>query len=399
MTQEDEEFEIEDIVGVKKNKGGFYFRVRWFGYKPFDDTWEPEYNLEHLTKFRKKMTAFKEELMNNIEMGKKKGKRVVPKIDRGNVSNMNVDNKNRNNKIKKEDLLEDAHKKKKSSAVHKSSKPESSGNRKQNGKKRTRPNEDRVNNYNARGVFDGVVIGSNQMNSGKVREHKSKENMNRVSNFTDKKKEGKSGEEIKEIFLNGKINTSSAKDKNKGIVAIGENDTLGVRKTYFGDKRRKLDEKQVLNIFSSGSSEVDTFPTNLSICDYLAMQTYMDKPQKKVMLVEDIYGVRVRNDEIQYMACLSNDKAIWLTETEIEKTPHIKVKLKDYKRYILQDTKEELAITIKNMHTIGNYLYLSVVLNLGNGEGVTSLYPSKVVEYIYPHEYLKFLLSKLRLSS
>lgn len=399
MTQEDEEFEIEDIVGVKRNKGGFYFRVRWFGYKPFDDTWEPEHNLVHLTKFRKKMTAFKEELVNHIEIGKKKGKRVVPKIDRGNVSTINIDNENRNNKIKREDLLEDVHKKKKSSGVRKSSKLESSGNTKHNEKKRTRQNEDHANNYNARGILDGVVMSSNKTNSKKIREHKGREYMNNVSNFTDKEREGESGEEIKEIFLNGRINTSTVKDRKKEIMTLGKNDTIGIRKTYFGDKRRKLDEKQVLNIFTSGSSEVDTFPTNLSICDYLAIQSSMDISQKNVMLVEDIYGVRVRNDEIQYMACLSNDKAIWLTENEIEKTPHIKVKLKDYKRYILQDTKEELAITIKNMHTIGNYLYLSVILNLGNGEGVTSLYPSKVVEYIYPHEYLKFLLSKLHLDS
>lgn len=40
-----EVYEVEAIVGHRRRKGKMYFRIRWVGYPPEDDTWEEEGNL------------------------------------------------------------------------------------------------------------------------------------------------------------------------------------------------------------------------------------------------------------------------------------------------------------------------------------------------------------------
>ncbi|XP_037900534.1 LOW QUALITY PROTEIN: chromobox protein homolog 5 [Glossina fuscipes] len=43
--EEDQEYEVEEIVGHKMVRGVFHFLMRWKGYSKDDDTWEPEYAL------------------------------------------------------------------------------------------------------------------------------------------------------------------------------------------------------------------------------------------------------------------------------------------------------------------------------------------------------------------
>ncbi len=43
-----EEFEVKEIIDHQKNKNGtIKYRVRWEGYGPESDQWEPLGNLEH----------------------------------------------------------------------------------------------------------------------------------------------------------------------------------------------------------------------------------------------------------------------------------------------------------------------------------------------------------------
>lgn len=42
---DDNDFEVEQILNHKKKKGKLYFLVRWKGFEPDDDSWEPEANL------------------------------------------------------------------------------------------------------------------------------------------------------------------------------------------------------------------------------------------------------------------------------------------------------------------------------------------------------------------
>jgi hypothetical protein len=41
MRPPDKAFEVEKIVGMKRNEGGVEYCLRWVGFKPKDDTWEP----------------------------------------------------------------------------------------------------------------------------------------------------------------------------------------------------------------------------------------------------------------------------------------------------------------------------------------------------------------------
>lgn len=41
----EEEYEVEKVVGSKRTKAGWLYRVRWKGYGPEEDTWEPKGNL------------------------------------------------------------------------------------------------------------------------------------------------------------------------------------------------------------------------------------------------------------------------------------------------------------------------------------------------------------------
>jgi len=65
--EEEEEYEVEAIVGMKQTKSGRSFRVRWVNHKPKDDTWELEKDLnctELLNAFlekREKKNEVKEE--------------------------------------------------------------------------------------------------------------------------------------------------------------------------------------------------------------------------------------------------------------------------------------------------------------------------------------------------
>ncbi|XP_033002170.1 M-phase phosphoprotein 8 isoform X2 [Lacerta agilis] len=60
---EDDVYEVEKILDVKTEDGKVLYKVRWKGYSPDDDTWEPEEHLEDcrevLLEFRKKIVDSK----------------------------------------------------------------------------------------------------------------------------------------------------------------------------------------------------------------------------------------------------------------------------------------------------------------------------------------------------
>lgn len=43
----DVEYEVEEILNSRLNRGHLEFLVRWKGYSPAHDSWEPEANVVH----------------------------------------------------------------------------------------------------------------------------------------------------------------------------------------------------------------------------------------------------------------------------------------------------------------------------------------------------------------
>jgi hypothetical protein len=50
----EEEYEVEEIVDSERRQDGWYYRVKWKGYGPESNTWEPKANLEHAESILKK---------------------------------------------------------------------------------------------------------------------------------------------------------------------------------------------------------------------------------------------------------------------------------------------------------------------------------------------------------
>jgi hypothetical protein len=50
----EEEYEVEEIVDSERRPDRWYYRVKWKGYGPESNTWEPKANLEHAEDILKK---------------------------------------------------------------------------------------------------------------------------------------------------------------------------------------------------------------------------------------------------------------------------------------------------------------------------------------------------------
>jgi hypothetical protein len=50
----EEEYEVEEIVDSERRPDGWYYRIKWKGYGPESNTWEPKTNLEHAEDILKK---------------------------------------------------------------------------------------------------------------------------------------------------------------------------------------------------------------------------------------------------------------------------------------------------------------------------------------------------------
>jgi hypothetical protein len=50
----EEEYEVEEIVDSERRPNGRFYRVKWKGYSPESNTWEPKANLEHAEEILKK---------------------------------------------------------------------------------------------------------------------------------------------------------------------------------------------------------------------------------------------------------------------------------------------------------------------------------------------------------
>ncbi|SBS90863.1 heterochromatin protein 1, putative (HP1) [Plasmodium ovale curtisi] len=273
MTGSDEEFEIGDILDVKRKKNGFIYLVKWKGYSDDENTWEPESNLLHLTDFKKKMEYLKSIYLNKIDrtssdskIMKKSNVQLFGQDDMGNIL---IKSKGRTSLISKK-------------RGHKRGMRNRMGNR-------------IGNKSSASSVTDGSLKKSDDDDNQSIKKENSSNNYNNT----------------------------------------------------------------LLNI-------------------------------------EDVYSVRIKNRKMEFLASLKNASPQWVEESNIRSTGHLNIKVNDFKKYIKRKkTSKGSRIVIKNLHNVGDELYISVIHNINNKE-IHSLYPSKVIEYIYPQELLNFLLSRLR---
>ncbi|SOV79288.1 heterochromatin protein 1 [Plasmodium sp. gorilla clade G3] len=262
MTGSDEEFEIGDILEIKKKKNGFIYLVKWKGYSDDENTWEPESNLIHLTTFKKKMESLKTNYLS------------------------------------------------------------------------------KANETNG----DGKIL--------------------------------------KNHLLPPTQEEDSIKSKGRSSLAPR-------RKMSRKNLTNKLENKKNLSLSDNSLKKSDEE-------DNESVKHENHVNDGNLLNVEDVYSVRIKNKKLEFLASLKNESPQWVEETNIRRTGHLNIKVNDFKRYVRRKKSSRgNRIVIKNLHNVGDELYISVIHNINNKE-IHSLYPSKVIEYIYPQELLNFLLSRLR---
>ncbi|KAM7348765.1 uncharacterized protein ACRADG_007965 isoform 2-T2 [Cochliomyia hominivorax] len=89
--EEDQEWEVEKIIDYAEEKKGRVFRIRWKGFGPKNDTWEPEENLncsDIIQKFLAKMKSQENVSFKELREEPKKTKRLVNETaPRTNINN------------------------------------------------------------------------------------------------------------------------------------------------------------------------------------------------------------------------------------------------------------------------------------------------------------------------
>lgn len=76
----EKEYEVEKIISMVEQKKGRVFRIRWKGYRPQQDTWEPEDNLnckDLIEKFLEKQEKQSQYSTKELREEPKRTKRLV----------------------------------------------------------------------------------------------------------------------------------------------------------------------------------------------------------------------------------------------------------------------------------------------------------------------------------
>ena len=53
VVEGEEEYEVEAIIDHKREKGTWWYLIKWKGYGPESNTWEPRQNITHAEKILK----------------------------------------------------------------------------------------------------------------------------------------------------------------------------------------------------------------------------------------------------------------------------------------------------------------------------------------------------------
>jgi len=77
QVEEEEEFEVENILDKRKRQGGTEYLIKWLGYGDEHNTWEPEENLE----CQDAILEFEANYEKNKQNNKKRRKRKKSDVD------------------------------------------------------------------------------------------------------------------------------------------------------------------------------------------------------------------------------------------------------------------------------------------------------------------------------
>lgn len=330
--QEDEEYEIEDILDIKRNKKGYFFLIKWKGYGYNDNTWEPERNLTYVTFLKKKINQLKK----RIELGTEPKSSGSKNAEKENTSNHIKDEKEKSSKLNKE--TKDA------TNVEEEFRNGSLGSK--TSKKKRQAKDSVESKEESREKKGSSRFSNEKSNNGSQSTNKVSERSKKIN-----KKGNDSGQSSSSrMFRTRNTSSTTADENNTGSIEAFEHNEL-----------------------KEDNSRNDDHP-----------------------FVEDIFSIRIRNNGVQFLASIKNAHPQWIDESYIKRVGHLYYKLDDFKRFISRTWRKskDHKVMIRNMHNIGKKIFVSVG-HIINNEEILSLYPLEIVLALYPKELCEFLISKI----
>ena len=79
VPRKEDEYEVERIVGRRTFQGKIHYLIKWFGYPPSQNTWEPEENLINIAKMVDEFESKRAQKEARKKLGKKHRKRSIHK--------------------------------------------------------------------------------------------------------------------------------------------------------------------------------------------------------------------------------------------------------------------------------------------------------------------------------
>lgn len=330
--QEDEEYEIEDILDIKRNKKGYYFLIKWKGYGNSDNTWEPEKNLTYVTSLRKKINQLKRRLQLEEESKRSRSKSAEKEHTSNHIKNEKEKSTKLNKGTKAATNVEEEFKNGSLGSKTSKKKRQTKDSVESKEESRDRKGSSRLSNEKSSSV---------SQSTSKVSERSKK--INKKSNDSGHSSSSK-------MFRTRNTSSSTVDEINTVTIETFENNEL-----------------------KEDNSRNDEHP-----------------------FVEDIFSIRIRNNGVQFLASIRNANPQWIDESYIKRVGHLYYKLDDFKRFISRTWRKskDHKVLIRNMHNIGKKIFVSVG-HIINNEEILSLYPLEIVLALYPKELCEFLITKI----
>ncbi|KAM3909992.1 M-phase phosphoprotein 8 [Leptodactylus fuscus] len=295
---EEDVYEVESILDSKIEGGEVLYRIRWKGYKPDEDTWEPEANLDYckevLLEFRRKQAESKQKAAK---------KETLPKLsdlfDAETDSDSPQSTKDESSQKKKKKSKEEEDKKQQEDSKKKSK----SGKNKEKSKAEAEPPESQLIDSKPK---KRLSESSEDLSSKKPKKEESKKS---------KKEDNKDGK--------GKAKEEHKEKKNKKAAELDtterqespepEPDAAGISGDGLGDDRDKSGQEETVKgqEMAVDAAEEPAVVGNMDVeTDDMKLKKKKKKHKKKAEKEDNVKAMSIEEPHVDKKSLLKKQKSV-----------------------------------------------------------------------------------------